>query len=164
MHFSFILFAALGQPLLGAATSTIKPLPTTLLSLPLPASPLPTIVDPIPSPASTLLSGLTLPATLTSLVRPTKTIHLLPSKTKSYSECGGYRPTPPVCAAGFACIDDPWVGGCGQSCDFPGICVQEIQCGGFVGKACPAGMYCIDDPRDKCDPKKGGADCIGICI
>ncbi|KAF3808042.1 hypothetical protein GCG54_00012621 [Colletotrichum gloeosporioides] len=164
MHVSFILFAVLGQPLLAAATSTIKPvLPTTLLSLP--ASPLPTIVDPIPSPASTLLSSLTLPATLTSLVRPTKTIHLLPSKTKSYSDCGGFRPTPaPVCAAGFACIDDPWVGGCGQACDMPGICVQEIQCGGFIGKACPAGKYCIDDPRDDCDPKRGGADCIGICI
>ncbi len=37
------------------------------------------------------------------------------------------------------------------------------RCGGFAGIPCPAGLICIDDPRDDCDPKRGGADCIGIC-
>jgi hypothetical protein len=37
-------------------------------------------------------------------------------------------------------------------------------CGGFAGLECPGpNQICIDDPRDNCDPKKGGADCIGIC-
>ncbi|MFO0587881.1 MAG: hypothetical protein U0441_10095 [Polyangiaceae bacterium] len=38
------------------------------------------------------------------------------------------------------------------------------MCGGFGGFACPAGLTCIDDPRDSCDPDKGGADCSGICV
>jgi hypothetical protein len=37
------------------------------------------------------------------------------------------------------------------------------RCGGFAGIPCPNGLICIDDPRDDCDPKTGGADCIGIC-
>jgi len=37
------------------------------------------------------------------------------------------------------------------------------HCGGFVGAACPGKEECVDDPSDDCDPKKGGADCIGIC-
>ncbi len=37
-------------------------------------------------------------------------------------------------------------------------------CGGFAGLECPSPkQICVDDPRDNCDPKKGGADCIGIC-
>ncbi len=37
-------------------------------------------------------------------------------------------------------------------------------CGGFAGLECPSPrQVCIDDPRDDCDPKRGGADCIGIC-
>ena len=39
----------------------------------------------------------------------------------------------------------------------------SIACGGIAGKPCPDGMSCVDDPGDDCDPKKGGADCIGIC-
>ncbi|KAF2182233.1 hypothetical protein K469DRAFT_752315 [Zopfia rhizophila CBS 207.26] len=38
------------------------------------------------------------------------------------------------------------------------------QCGGFPGTPCPEGLTCIDDPRDNCDPKKGDADCIGVCV
>ncbi|KAF2003362.1 hypothetical protein P154DRAFT_410402, partial [Amniculicola lignicola CBS 123094] len=39
-------------------------------------------------------------------------------------------------------------------------------CGGFAGFRCPTDekYTCIDDPRDDCDPKRGGADCIGICV
>ncbi len=37
------------------------------------------------------------------------------------------------------------------------------MCGGIAGMACPIGHVCVDDIRDSCDPKKGGADCSGIC-
>jgi hypothetical protein len=37
-------------------------------------------------------------------------------------------------------------------------------CGGLAGLACPTQMRCIDDPSDSCDPRAGGADCMGICI
>ena len=37
-------------------------------------------------------------------------------------------------------------------------------CGGLVGKECPDGYTCEDNPKDGCDPKKGGADCPGICV
>lgn len=29
---------------------------------------------------------------------------------------------------------------------------------------CPVGETCFDDPSDACDPNKGGADCIGMCL
>ncbi|KAF2463130.1 uncharacterized protein BDR25DRAFT_246289, partial [Lindgomyces ingoldianus] len=38
------------------------------------------------------------------------------------------------------------------------------RCGGFAGLPCPDGLKCVDDPRDDCDPKHGGADCIGVCV
>lgn len=37
-------------------------------------------------------------------------------------------------------------------------------CGGIAGLICPDSLICIDDPSDNCDPKNGGADCIGICV
>src|SRR6185369_433859 len=37
-------------------------------------------------------------------------------------------------------------------------------CGGIAGLQCPDGFECVDNPRDNCDPKKGGADCGGICV
>ncbi|KAL0932651.1 proteinase inhibitor kazal [Colletotrichum truncatum] len=99
-----------------------------------------------------------------SIGRPTKTRKppALPSKTRTYSDCGGFRPTPPTCAEGYTCVDDPWRGGCGMACDWPGICM--IECGGFLGKACPKGMECLDRPGDGCDPQNGGADCMGLCF
>jgi hypothetical protein len=36
-------------------------------------------------------------------------------------------------------------------------------CGGIAGIPCPEGCVCVDDPRDDCNPKRGGADCSGIC-
>ncbi|MDC3961343.1 hypothetical protein [Polyangium jinanense] len=38
------------------------------------------------------------------------------------------------------------------------------RCGGFAGFRCPAGLRCIDLPGDDCDPARGGADCIGVCV
>lgn len=37
-------------------------------------------------------------------------------------------------------------------------------CGGFAGLPCKEGEICVDYPKDDCDPERGGADCIGICI
>ena len=37
-------------------------------------------------------------------------------------------------------------------------------CGGIAGIPCPGGFVCVDDPRDDCDPTKGGADCGGVCV
>lgn len=36
-------------------------------------------------------------------------------------------------------------------------------CGGIAGIPCPEGFTCVDFPGDNCNPRSGGADCIGIC-
>lgn len=36
-------------------------------------------------------------------------------------------------------------------------------CGGIAGFPCPGEGDCVDDPRDDCDPERGGADCGGLC-
>ncbi len=36
-------------------------------------------------------------------------------------------------------------------------------CGGIAAIPCPDGYTCVDDPSDGCDPRRGGADCGGIC-
>lgn len=43
---------------------------------------------------------------------------------------------------------------------------QELRrfCGGIAGIPCEDGGICVDNPADDCDPKRGGADCPGICI
>ena len=53
----------------------------------------------------------------------------------------------------------------GVSIDHPGECKKSEPraCGGIAGIPCPEGQTCVDDPRDDCDPKRGGADCPGIC-
>jgi hypothetical protein len=79
--------------------------------------------------------------------------------------CGGHVPKEHYysCSQNEICIDDPYRSGCGMSCDLPGICVSKgKRCGGFAGLKCDG--KCVDDPTDNCDPKRGGADCIGICI
>jgi hypothetical protein len=43
-------------------------------------------------------------------------------------------------------------------------CVNNPSCGGFTGRPCAAGYQCVDDPRDDCDPRRGGADCSGVCV
>ena len=52
----------------------------------------------------------------------------------------------------------------GAAVDHPGACTPKPRaCGGFAGTPCPGIGKCVDDPSDDCDPKAGGADCIGIC-
>ena len=49
--------------------------------------------------------------------------------------------------------------------DYSRRCVEEaMACGGFAGRRCPAGYHCVDDPRDSCDPRGSGRDCVGMCI
>ncbi|KJZ77260.1 hypothetical protein HIM_03581 [Hirsutella minnesotensis 3608] len=83
-----------------------------------------------------------------------------------YKSCGGFRATPVTCDAGSTCRDDPRKGGCGMACDAPGICIPDNapKCAGFAGFQCPQGLTCYDLPGDGCDPKNGGADCIGVCL
>ena len=62
------------------------------------------------------------------------------------------------CFSGYAQDEN----GC-QTCE----CLGEEPppfCGGFAGFECPEGYQCVDDPSDDCDPRRGGADCIGICV
>lgn len=53
----------------------------------------------------------------------------------------------------------------GVSIDHDGECAKQPpqMCGGIANIQCPEGQTCVDDPKDDCDPKKGGADCSGIC-
>ena len=46
-----------------------------------------------------------------------------------------------------------------------GFCPDPVFCGGIAGIRCEdPSEICVDDPRDKCVPEKGGADCSGICV
>jgi hypothetical protein len=54
-------------------------------------------------------------------------------------------------------------------CDPILACVPVVpavaHCGGLRGLPCAdASQQCVDDPTDGCDPLKGGADCMGICV
>ncbi|KAM4067900.1 Kazal domain-containing protein [Hirsutella rhossiliensis] len=89
------------------------------------------------------------------------------SAKKDYPSCGGHRANPPKCPAHSTCKDDPRIpNNCGMACDRPGICIPKNapSCGGFAGRPCPKGLRCYDAPNDGCDPNKGGADCIGVCL
>ena len=54
--------------------------------------------------------------------------------------------------------------GAGVSISSEGECEAQIRCGGFAGIMCPDNLICVDDPDDDCDPRRGGSDCIGICM
>jgi hypothetical protein len=72
-------------------------------------------------------------------------------------------PTDKVACALFCprdeiCVTDP---------DRPkqSFCVKPVMCGGLAVMSCKNKTdKCVDDPRDDCDPEKGGADCSGVCI
>lgn len=75
-----------------------------------------------------------------------------------------------VCAKGEVCCN-PSCSTCvapGQGCTKQ-LCVDEpagekVFCGGIAGFQCAGGGQCVDDPSDSCDPKRGGADCGGMCV
>lgn len=71
--------------------------------------------------------------------------------------CNGFTTNPHTCPDGWHCKLPRGVA------DVPGVCVTF--CGGFGNIQCTdSSDQCIDDPDDDCDPKKGGADCGGICV
>ncbi len=41
--------------------------------------------------------------------------------------------------------------------------VRLRRCGGSAGRDCPSGYTCVDDPSDRCDRRRGGTDCLGVC-
>ncbi len=64
-----------------------------------------------------------------------------------------------TCPRGQECINISGTGRVNNT-----ICIEPVFCGGFAGFLCKPGMTCIDDPRDGCNPDKGGRDCGGLCI
>ncbi|KAM0271124.1 hypothetical protein ACHAQH_009191 [Verticillium albo-atrum] len=99
---------------------------------------------------------------------------------KKAPQCGGFFGRACPYGSGLECFDKP-NDGCDPKnggADCPGICLTPLKkkknkvkipkdapfCGGIAAFKCPKGLKCIDDPRDSCDPKKGGADCGGVCV
>ena len=62
------------------------------------------------------------------------------------------------CEAAVVGVDESAIADCGINETAP------PACGGFIGLECPDDLLCIDDPSDRCDPRRGGADCPGICV
>jgi hypothetical protein len=72
-------------------------------------------------------------------------------------DCGTKTPDPCMtvrCAADTRCVAVDGHAECRPAGPF---------CGGIAGIACPGTGTCYDNPTDDCDPKRGGADCGGIC-
>ncbi len=97
--------------------------------------------------------------------------------------CGGFIQRRHECTQDYHCklVGVPDVGGtCVHNCNLGAIqcpnyqhvdedacgCADNPSCGGIAGRTCADPKYprCVDDPRDSCDPTKGGADCGGLCV
>ncbi|RKU49143.1 hypothetical protein DL546_008149 [Coniochaeta pulveracea] len=157
-------FAVLASSVVAAATTNTP----TLTSSDAPGGTTTCVSWGIPTGTTTLSTDTTTLSTVTTTSSTVISTSLRPRPT--YQPCGGHRVKPKVCPRGQICIDDPYSQGCGLACDQSGICVKPTFCGGIAGLVCkdgkgkPDGRLCVDDPRDDCDPKKGGADCGGICV
>jgi hypothetical protein len=68
-----------------------------------------------------------------------------------------------LCRAGTHCELTPVT--CVRApCPPVAACVPDGPfCGGIAGIKCPGSGTCVDNPGDSCDPRRGGADCGGIC-
>ncbi|KAL2120034.1 hypothetical protein VTJ04DRAFT_6995 [Mycothermus thermophilus] len=144
--------------LLGLATAKVAPRPCGFKIAPCPSNQYCEKIDPECDRGENCAGYcVPIPVTLVTSTKPS-------TPTPTYKPCGGFRVKPLQCADDEICIDDPYVSGCGLACDRPGICVKPVFCGGIAGIPCKGGKKCIDDPRDDCDPRKGGADCGGICV
>jgi hypothetical protein len=74
-----------------------------------------------------------------------------------------------------ACVPDEAPNPCAAVlCPAPSTCdvvdgqavctpIDPPFCGGIAAFACPGSGSCVDNPNDDCDPRRGGADCGGIC-
>jgi hypothetical protein len=90
--------------------------------------------------------------------------------TVSCKEACGFTPcNEATCGPGEYCCNES----CSRCVKLGQGCTREIcppkplggePCGGIAGIPCPEGFICVDDPGDDCDPKRGGADCGGICV
>ncbi len=98
----------------------------------------------------------------------------LGSKCKMPDAQGICKTKPSICTREFrpvcGCDGKTYGNACtaaaaGVSIEHEGECRKpgKQACGGIAGIPCPAGKTCVDDPSDDCDPKRGGADCPGIC-
>lgn len=84
-----------------------------------------------------------------------------PARAEEFGEpapCGPGGECPPghVCAPADDDCDEE-EGGCPGGCQWAG-------CAGLFGVSCPDGQVCVDDPGDECEPLRGGADCLGLCV
>lgn len=87
-----------------------------------------------------------------------------------------------TCSAGMVCCN----ASCGICTAPGGFCTQQAcdsggstggaaggddppptsdapRCGGIAARECPGLGQCVDDPTDSCNPRRGGADCGGVC-
>lgn len=97
-----------------------------------------------------------------------------PGKCKMPDAQGMCKTKPAVCTREFrpvcGCDGKTYGNACtaaaaGVSVEHEGECGKPEQqvCGGIAAIQCAQGKTCVDDPADDCDPKRGGADCPGIC-
>ena len=74
-------------------------------------------------------------------------------------ECPECRPDVKTCPDGSVLHRDPL-----NRCLFPKCPLEcAVTCGGIAGVLCDSGFTCVDIATDDCDPKTGGADCLGCC-
>jgi hypothetical protein len=69
------------------------------------------------------------------------------------------------CSVDEVCVEDPFFPRVYDKGEYPSICVsKKNKCGGIAGFPCKGDTMCIIHPTPNCDPRKGAADCMGICV
>jgi hypothetical protein len=97
------------------------------------------------------------------LCAPTKAACMRQRCTSAASDAGKPASTSPgSSAAGTPAAVPPASADAGEPARPPAS--SSVTCGGIAGHGCPGLGRCADDATDSCDPKRGGADCGGVCI